>query len=91
MILESWKRHVDCLLNNGATALEPSITDEVERTPIVFTLGDTLTLQKVRGALGMIANGKAMGPDEVPKNLLKLGIRENQIILWKFDDVIVKV
>lgn len=48
--------------------------------------------QEVRGeALGMAANGEAMGPDEIPAEVLKVGIRDDQIILTVFDAIIVKV
>lgn len=38
-----------------------------------------------------MANGKAMGPNEVSVDLLKLGIPESQAIFEKFHDIIVKV
>lgn len=43
---------------------------------------------RLRETLGMCANGKTMGPNEIPAEVLKLGIRENGTILRRFDEII---
>lgn len=49
------------------------------------------TLAEVREALDMCANGKAVRPDEIPAELLKLRTRENDTILRTLHDIILNV
>ena len=47
------------------------------RRPLNLSLGDDPTVEEVVRALRQMADGKAMGPDELPSELLKLALTRN--------------
>ena len=57
-----------------------------------LSLGDPPVVSETKKALRSMANGKAMGPDELPAKLLKLGLSDSSHeILLAFHDIIVAV
>ena len=56
--------------------------------PITHVLGVEPTENELIGALRSMANAKAVGPGELPVELLKLGINHDPTVLREFDRVI---
>ena len=54
----------------------------------VHALGDEPTVEDVAAALMSMSNSKAVGPDELPVELLKLGLHHDPTVLWKFHQII---
>ena len=60
--------------------------------PVALSLGDPPVVNETKKALRYMANGEAMGPDELPAELLKLGPPDSSHeILLAFDGIIVAV
>lgn len=73
-------------------SLNPTITENITRVPIALSLGDAPTLEETKLALGSMANDKAMGPDGLPAELLKLGLDgDPSEILCEFHRIITAV
>ena len=58
------------------------------RWPVTHALGVKPTKNELTGALRPMANAKAVGPDELPVELLKLGLNYDPTVLWEFHRVI---
>ena len=71
-ILEGWRRRFPSLLNTTSAALDLIITEGLSPTPAALSLEDTLVEDETKQALRSMADGKAMGPDELPADLLEL-------------------
>ena len=72
--------------------LNRTIIKGLSQKPIALSLGDPPVVSETKNALRSMANGKAMGPDELPVELLKLGLSDSSHeILLAFHDIIVAV
>ena len=71
-IREGWRRCSPSLLNTTSAALDLIITEGLSPTSAALSLEDTLVVDGTNQALRSMANGKAMGPDELPADLLEL-------------------
>ena len=71
-IREGWRRCFPFLLNTTSAALDLIITEGLSPTPAALSLKDTPVVDETKRALRSMANGKAMGPDELPGDLLEL-------------------
>ena len=65
-----------------------STSQELPQWPITHALGVEPTENELVGALRSMANAKAVGPDELPAELLKLGINYDPTVLQDFRRVI---
>ena len=72
-----WRRYFASLLNTTSAALNQTIIEGLSPKPVALTLGDPPVGNETKKALRSVANGKAMGPDELPAELLKLGISDS--------------
>ena len=91
-ILARWRRYFTSLLNTTSAALHRTIIEGLSQKPIALSLGDTPVVSETKKALRSMVNGKAMGPDELPAELLKLGLSDSSYeILLAFHDIIVAV
>ena len=88
LILGRWARFFGTLLNSKSDKLRLNIIDELPQWPITHDLGVELTENELIGALRSMANVKAVGPDELPVELLKLGINHDPTVLREFHRVI---
>ena len=62
------------------------------KKPTALSLGDPPVVRETKKALRSLANSKAMGPDELPAELLKLGLSySSHEVLLAFYDIIVAV
>ena len=63
----------------------------VTQQPTAHTLGDEPLIEKVAAALRSMGNSKAMGPDELPVELLKLGLHHDPTIFREVHQIIIRV
>ena len=88
LILGRWARFFGTLLNSKSDKLRLDIIKELPQWPITHDLGVEPTESELIGALRSMANAKAVGPDELPVELLKLGINHDPTVLREFHRVI---
>ena len=87
-----WRRYFTSLLNTTSATLNRTIIEGLSQKPTALSLGDPPVVSETKKALRSMANGKAMGPDELPAELLKLGLSDSSHeILLAFHDIIVAV
>ena len=87
-----WRRCFTSLLNTTSAALNRTIIEGLSQKPTALSLGDPPVVSETKKALRSMANGKAVGPDELPAELLKLGLSDSSHeILLAFHDIIVAV
>ena len=87
-----WRRYFTSLLNMTSAVLSRTIIEGLSQKPTALSLGDPPVVSKTKKALRSMANGKAVGPDELPAELLKLGPSDSSHeILLVFYDIIVAV
>ena len=67
------------------------IIEELPQWPITHALGVEPTENELIAALRSMADAKAVGPDELPVELLKLGINHDPTVLREFHRVIKRV
>ena len=80
------------MLNTTSATLNRTIIEGLSQKPTALSLGDPPAVSETKKALRSMANGKAMGSDELPAELLKLGLSDSSHeILLAFHDIIVAV
>ena len=85
-----WRRYFTSLLNKTLAALNRTIIEGLSQKPTSLSLGDPPAVSETKKALRSVANGKAMGPDELPAELPNLGLSDSSHeILLAFHDIIV--
>ena len=86
------RRYSTSLLNTTSAALNRTIIEGLSQKPTALSLGDSPVVIETIKALRSMANGKAMGPDELPVEIFKFGLPDssNEILL-AFLDIIVAV
>ena len=62
------------LLNEKHDKLDPDIPKRLPQQPDVSALGAELTKEEVTTATEALTNAKAVGPDGLPVEVLKLGL-----------------
>ena len=78
-------------MNANSDNLNPYVAAEVPQQPTAHTLGDEPTIEEVAAALRSMGNSKAVGPDELPVELLKLGLHHNPTFFREFHEIIIRV
>ena len=86
LILGRWAWFFGTLLNLKSDNLRLDIIEEVPH--ITHDFGVEPTESELIGALRSMANAKAVGPDELPVELLKLQINHDPTVLREFHRVI---
>ena len=87
-----WGRYFTSLLNTTSAALNRTIIEGLSQKPTALSLGDTPVVNETKTALRSMAYGKAMGTDELPAELFKLGLSDSsREILLAFHGIIVAV
>ena len=84
LILERWARFFETLLNSKSDKLRLDIIKKLPQWPIAQGLGVEPKESVLIEALRSMANAKAMGPDELLVELLKLGINHDPTVLREF-------
>ena len=62
------------LLNTTSAALKQAIIEGLSPKPVALSLADPPVVNETKKILSFMAKYKAMGPDELPAELLKLGL-----------------
>ena len=89
---ERWVMWFNKLLSTKPPTLDPSIVDELKQWPPCKPLDDVPFRYEVEEAILALANRKAVGPDGLPAEILKLLTDEGELdTLGKFHDIIVAV
>ena len=64
--------------------LDPDIPKRLPQQPLASALGIEPTEEEIATAMKAMANNKAVRPDGLPAELLKLGLQQDQTILLEF-------
>ena len=80
-IRERWVRFFRSLLNSKYDMLNPDIPKKLPRHPVASALGIEPTEEEIATAMKTMENAKAVGPDGLPAELLKLGLQQDRTIL----------
>ena len=88
LVLGRWARFFGTLFNSKSDKLRLDIIEGLPQWPIIHALGVEPTENDLIGALTSMAHAKAVGPDELHVELLKLGINHDPTVLWEFHRVI---
>ena len=64
--------------------LDPDIPKKLPQHPVTSALGIEPTEEETATAMKAMANAKAVGPDSLPAELLKLGLQQDRTILLEF-------
>ena len=92
LIREQWVRWFHKMLNTKSPTHDPSIVDELKQWPPCRPLDDVSSRYEVKEAIRALANRKAVGPDGLLAELLKVLADEGKLdTLGKFHDIIVAV
>ena len=80
-IRERWVRFFRSLLNSKSDTLDADIPKRLPQHPVASALGIEPTEEEIATAMKAMANAKAVGPDGLPAELLKLGLQQDRTIL----------
>ena len=83
-IRERWVRFFRSLLTSKSDMLDPDIPKRLPQQPVASALGIEPTEEEIATAMKSMANEKAVGPDGLPAELLKLGLQQDRTILLEF-------
>ena len=80
-IRERWVRFFRSLLNSRSNMLDLDIPKRLPQHSVASALGIEPTEEEITSAMQAMANAKAVGPDGLPVELLKLGLQQDRTIL----------
>ena len=89
LIRERWVRCFHTLLNAKSPRLDPNIAEGLDQWPENMPLGVQPTMQELTDAIRSLANGKAVGPDEVSVELFKITLNGDLALRRRLLDVVV--
>ena len=78
---ERWVRFFRSLLSSKSDMLDAAIPKRLPQHPVASALGIEPTEEEIATAMKAMANAKAVGPDGLPAELLKLELQQDRIIL----------
>eukprot|EP00752_Nemacystus_decipiens_P015555 g13878.t1 len=90
-ISRRWEGHFGHLLNTKSPTLDPRVADKVKQWPPCMPLDDLPSLFELEEAIRGMANRKAVGPDDLPAELIKLFLGGDRSLLHDFHAIIVAV
>ena len=82
-IRERWVRFFRSLLNSKSDMIDADIPKRLPQHPVASALGIEPTEEEIATAMKAMANTKAVGPDGLSAELLKLGLQQDRTILWE--------
>ena len=88
LVLGKWTKFFGTLLNSKSNKLRLCIIEGLPQWPITHVLGFEPTEKELIGALRSMTNSGAVGPDELPVELLKLRINHDPTVLREFHQAI---
>ena len=80
-IRERWVRFFRSLLNSKSDMIDVDIPNWLPQHPVASAHGIEPTEEEIATAMKEMANAKAVGPDGLPAELLKLGLKQDRTIL----------
>ena len=80
-IRERWVRFFRSLLNSKSDMIDADIPKRLLQHPVASALAIEPTEEEIATAMKAMANAKAVGPDGLPAELLKLGLQEDRTTL----------
>ena len=80
-IRERWVRFFCSLLDSKSDMLDADIPKRLPQHPVASALGIEPTEEEIATAMKAMANAKAVGPDGLPAELLKLRLQQDRTIL----------
>ena len=83
-IRERWVHFFHSWLNSKSDVPDPDIPKRLPQQPVASALGIASTEEEIATAMKAMANEKAVGPDRLPAELLKLGLQQERTILLEF-------
>ena len=83
-IRERWVRFFRSLLNSKSDMLDADIPKRLPQHSVTSAPGIEPTEEEIATAMKAIANAKAVGPDGLPAELLKLRLQQDRTILREF-------
>ena len=87
-----WRRYFTSLLNTTSVTLNRTIIEGLSQKPTTLSLGDLPAVSEIKKGPEIYGQWQGMGPDELPAELLKLGLSDSSHeILLAFHDIIVAV
>ena len=84
LLRDNLGRFFRSLLNSKSDMLDPDIPKRLPQQPVASALGIEPTEEEITTAMEVMANEKAVGPDGLPAELLKLGLQQDRTILLEF-------
>ena len=87
-VLRSWARFFGTLLSTKSDKLRVDIIEGLPQWPVTHALGVDSIENEVIEALRSMTNAKAVGSDELPLELLKLGLNHDPTALREFRRII---
>ena len=91
LIRERWVRWFHTLLNAKPTRLDPTIAEGLDQWPENMPLEVQPTMQELTDAIRSLANGKAVGPDEVSVELFKITLNGDPALRRRLLDIVVRI
>ena len=76
-IYERWVRSFRSLLNAKYGKLDPDIPKTLSQQPVASALGIEPAEEKIASAMKAMENAKAVGPDGLHVEVLKLGLQQD--------------
>ena len=83
-IHERWVRFFRSLMNSKSDMLDPDIPKRLPQQPVASALRIERTEEEITTAMKAMASEKAVGPDGLPAELLKLGLQQDHAIVLEF-------
>ena len=80
-IRERWVRFFHSLLNSKSDMLDADIPKRLPQHPVANALGIEPTEEEIATAMKAMTNAKAVGPDGLPAELLKIGLQQDRTIV----------
>ena len=80
-IREKWVRFFRSPLNSKSNMIDADIPKRLPQHPVASALGIEPTVEEIATAMKAMANAKAVGPDGLSAELLKLGLQQDRTIL----------
>ena len=91
LIRERWVRWFYTLLNAESPRLDPNIAEGLDQLPENTPLGVQTTMQELTDAIRSLAKGKAVGPDGVSVELLKITLNGDPPLRRRLLDIVVRI
>ena len=85
---DRWARFFHTLLNTKSSKLDHNLKDQFPKRPVALSLGDPPAMIEMTAAIKSKANEKAVGPDSLPAELLKL---DDPVVLGHFHSILLPV